>query len=466
MSAEFTLQEIVQATGGRVRQRGAGSHFVGITTDSRTAQAGQIYLPLKGEKFDGHDFIPGALQRGVAALVAAENWTWPQTPPLPSDLTVVLVPDTLQALGDLAHFWRLKFSGPVIAITGSCGKTTTKEMIAQILSRKFAVLKNDLNLNNLIGMPQTLLGLTREHEVAVVECGMNRFGEIRRLSQIARPDIAVVTNVHSAHLEGLGSVAGVARAKSEIIEGLRQDGLLIYNSDDSLLKIALRHFKGRSLGFGVDADARVRAVESCRCGFWGQKFTVTYRDRTWQSELPLPGPHQIYNALAAMAVGLTLGLSPDEISSTLAQFQSPEKRSQLHRLESGLIIYNDCYNANPGSMAMALQTLADLKNHGKSLAALGDMLELGQTTDQAHKELGALAARLNVDLLVLCGNYKHLVKEGALAAGMSAQRIHAVPSHAAAAGIVKEFCRPGDTLLIKGSRGARMEKLLSCLQDS
>ena len=466
MTAEFTLHEIVQATGGRVRQRGAGSRFVGITTDSRTAQAGQIYLPLKGEKFDGHDFIPGALQRGVAALVAAENWTWQQNPPLPADLTVVLVPDTLQALGDLAHFWRQKFSGPVIAITGSCGKTTTKEMIAQVLSRKFSVLKNDLNLNNLIGMPQTLLGLTREHEVAVVECGMNRFGEIRRLSQIARPDIAVLTNVHSAHLEGLGSIEGVARAKSEIIEGLRQDGLIIYNSDDLHLKIALRHFKGRSLGFGFDSAAQVRAVESCRCGHWGQKFTVTHHGRTWQSELQVPGPHQIYNALAATAVGLTLGLSPDQISSTLAQFQSLEKRSQLHRHESGLIIYNDCYNANPGSMAMALQTLADLKNHGKSLAALGDMLELGQTTDQAHKELGALAARLNVDLLVLCGNYKHLVKEGALAAGMAANRIYAVPSHAAAAGIVKEFCRPGDTLLIKGSRGARMEKLLACLQDS
>jgi UDP-N-acetylmuramoyl-tripeptide--D-alanyl-D-alanine ligase len=180
-------------------------------------------------------------------------------------------------------------------------------------------------------------------------------------------------------------------------------------------------------------------------------------------EIQLPGPHQIYNALAAAAVGLTLGLSPEQIGSALQQFQSPEKRSQLHCHDSGLVIYNDCYNANPGSMAMALQTLASLKDRGRTLAALGDMLELGSTTAQAHKDLGALAAQLGVDLLVVCGSFQNLVKEGALAAGMSASRIHAVPSHAAGAQIVKEFCRPGDILLIKGSRGAKMEKLLSCL---
>jgi UDP-N-acetylmuramoyl-tripeptide--D-alanyl-D-alanine ligase len=463
MTADFTLQDIVQATGGQVRQRGARSRFLGITTDSRTSQTGQIYLPLKGEKFDGHDFIPGALQRGVGALIAAASWGQQQHHPLPPDLSVVLVPDTLQALGDLAHFWRQKFFGPVIGITGSCGKTTTKEMIAQVLSQTFSVLKNDLNLNNLIGMPQTLLGLTKEHEVAVVEFGMNRFGEIRRLSHIAQPDIAVLTNVHPAHLEGLGSIEGVARAKSEIIEGLKEHGTVIYNFDDLRLRNAVLPFKGHTLGFGFAAGAQLHASGTFRCGLWGQKATISHRSQTWQMEIQLPGPHQIYNALAATAVGLTLGLAPEQISLALGKFQSLEKRSQLHCHDSGLIIYNDCYNANPGSMAMALQTLTNLRNHGRTLAALGDMLELGGTTAQAHKDLGALAAKLDVDLLVVCGNFKNLVQEGALAAGMSATRIHAVPSHAAGAQIVKEFCQPGDMLLIKGSRGARMEKLLSCL---
>jgi UDP-N-acetylmuramoyl-tripeptide--D-alanyl-D-alanine ligase len=465
MTAEFTLAEIVQATGGRVCQRGAGKRFVGITTDSRIAQTGQIFLPLRGDKFDGHNFIPGALSRGIGALVVAESWHGRHNPSLPPELAVVLVPDTLRALGDLAHFWRLKFSCPVIAITGSCGKTTTKEMVARVLGRKFTVLKNELNLNNLIGMPQTLLGLTKEHEVAVVECGMNQFGEIRRLSHIAQPDIAVLTNVHAAHLAGLGSIQGVARAKSEIIDGLRPNGILIYNSDDPWLQKSLSRFHGRTLTLGFGAAAQVRALASSRSGLWGQTVTISHRSRTFEMELHLPGPHQLYNALAAAALGLTLGISPQQISSGLAQIEGLENRSQFRRLDSGLLIYNDCYNANPGSMTMALQTLATLKNHGKSMAALGDMLELGQTTAQAHKEIGALAAHLNVDLLILCGKYRHLVREGALAAGMSAARIHAVPSHAAAAQIVKEFCRAGDTLLVKGSRGAHMENLLSFLQD-
>jgi UDP-N-acetylmuramoyl-tripeptide--D-alanyl-D-alanine ligase len=463
MTADFSLQEIIQATGGVLRQRGSGNRFVGVTTDSRTAQTGQIYVPLQGEKFDGHDFIAGAVKRGIGALVAAASWGRRQDQPLPPDLSVILVPETLKALGDLAHFWRQKFTGPVVAITGSCGKTTSKEMIAQVLSRKFSVLKNDLNLNNLIGMPQTLLGLTKEHEVAVVELGMNRFGEIRRLSYIAQPDIAVLTNVHPAHLEGLGSTDGVAQAKSEIIEGLGDHGTVIYNFDDLRLRHAVQNFKGRTLGFGFDPGAQLHASRTCLCGLWGQRAEVSFNGQNWPLEIQLPGPHQIYNALAAIAVGLTLGLPVQQISLALSQFQSLDKRSQIQCHESGLVIYNDCYNANPGSMAMALQTLAKLKNHGRALAALGDMLELGSTTDQAHQDLGALAARLDVDLLVVCGKFQNLVKSGALAAGMAANRIHAVSSHAVGAQIVREFCRPGDVLLIKGSRGARMEKLLSCL---
>jgi UDP-N-acetylmuramoyl-tripeptide--D-alanyl-D-alanine ligase len=463
MNADFSLAEIVQATSGQVRQQGSGARFVGVTTDSRTAQAGQIYLPLKGEKFDGHDFIPQALQRGVGALVAAAGWGRRLDYPLPPDLSIVLVPDTLQALGDLAHFWRQKFSGPVVAITGSCGKTTTKEMIAQVLGTAFMVLKNDLNLNNLIGMPQTLLGLTKDHDVAVVELGMNRFGEIRRLSHIARPDLAVLTNVHPAHLEGLGSIQGVARAKLEIIEGLHEPGTVIYNFDDLRLRRALQQFQGKTISFGFDPGAQLRASEICRWGLWGQKTTVSQRGKNWPLEIQLPGPHQIYNALAATAVGLSLGLAPQQISQALKRFQSLEKRSQLHSHESGLVIFNDCYNANPGSMAMALQTLAHLKNQGRVLAALGDMLELGHTTVQAHRDLGALAAQLNIDLLVVCGKFNNLVRDGAVAAGMPAARVHAVPSHADGAQVVKEFCRSGDLLLIKGSRGARMEKLLACL---
>jgi len=463
MTVHLSLEELRQATGGVIRQGRPTERYVGLSTDSRTAQAGQVFLPLPGERFDGHDFIPAALRRGVGAVVAGLAHYRRNHLALPPATGLVLVPDTLKALGDLAHFWRRRFPGPVVAITGSCGKTTTKEMIAQVLGSRYRVLKNELNLNNLIGLPQTLLELSPEHEVAVVECGMNRFGEIRRLSQIAQPDLAVVTNVHPAHLEGVGSLAGVAQAKTEIIEGLKPGGTLIYNYDDPQLRQTLSQYAGRTLRFGYDPQADVRVLAVGPVGLWGQKFTLGHGNHAWELELRLPGPHQIYNALAATAVGLALGLTPTDMAKALAAFRSPEKRSQLEVHDSGLVIYNDCYNANPGSMAMALQTLAALPRQGRLLAALGDMLELGVATPQAHRELGALAARLGVDLLVSCGRYRDLITEGAAAGGLPADRLFAVPSHADGAQIIKKFCRPGDILLVKGSRGARMEKLLQCL---
>ncbi|WP_449245732.1 UDP-N-acetylmuramoyl-tripeptide--D-alanyl-D-alanine ligase [Desulfobacca acetoxidans] len=463
MSAVFSIRDIIACTGGRLLQPGAGGNFVGVSTDSRTAQAGEIFIPLRGERFDGHDFIDRAIKRGVRALVAAEAWWQRQNHQFPTDLTIVLVPETLRALGDLAHCWRQRFSGPVIAITGSCGKTTTKEMIALVLASRFRVLKNELNLNNLIGLPQTLLALNTGHETAVVEMGMNHFGEIRRLAQIARPDIAVVTNVHAAHLEGLGSLEGVAQAKAEVIQGLRNNGLIIYNADDQRLRAALHHFKGQTLSFGFDPGAQIQAGPPCQCGVWGQRAEIRHQGKIWALELQLPGRHQLYNALAAAAVGLALGLPAEQISQALSRFAGLKHRSQMQCHTSGIHIFNDCYNANPGSMAMALQTLASLKNQGRAVAALGDMLELGRETIPAHRQLGTLAAQLQVDLLVVWGKFKDSVRQGALAAGMPHSRIYLVASHAEGADIIRGFCRPGDTLLVKGSRGATMEKLLACL---
>lgn len=463
MTIHISLQELATATGGVLYQGRRTARYVGLSTDSRTIQTGEIFLPLPGERFDGHDFVQAAIRRGAGALVAASWWRRRNHVALPPALGLVLVPDTLKALGDVAHFWRRRFVGPVVAITGSCGKTTTKEMIAHVLGRHFKVLKNEMNLNNLVGMPQTLLALSPEHEVAVVECGMNRFGEIRRLAQIAAPDIAVLTNVHPAHLEGVGTLAGVARAKAEMLEGLQPGGLLVYNADDDQLQQALGHFAGRSLSFGLSPAAGLRVLGVTPVGPWGQEITCSYQQKTWTLQIQLPGPHQIYNALAAAAVGLTMGLAPAQIAAALESFRSLDKRSQVQRHESGLVIYNDCYNANPGSMRAALETLATLPRQGRLLAALGDMLELGEATDQAHRELGAWAARQGLDLLVVCGRFNTLVKEGALAAGMPSSRLHDVASHADGARIIKEFCQPGDILLVKGSRGARMEKLLHCL---
>ncbi|RLA91020.1 MAG: UDP-N-acetylmuramoyl-tripeptide--D-alanyl-D-alanine ligase [Deltaproteobacteria bacterium] len=464
MTAHFSIPDLITATRGQLHQPGSWPHLVGISTDSRTSQSGQLFIALQGENHDGHDFIGKALARGVAGLLVAEAW-WRSHPRLvPPEVMVIRVPDTLTALGDLAQAWRRRFSLPVVALTGSCGKTTTKEMAAQVAQVAYRVLKNEMNFNNLIGLPQTLLALNATHQVAVVEMGMNHFGEIRRLTQIAAPTIGVLTNIYPAHTEGVGDVEGVARAKAELLEGLAANQLLIYNQDDPRVARLAQWFPGRTLSFGLSAPAQVRAFNHRSHGIAGQEVKISFPGQTCSVFLRISGLHHLYNSLAAAAVGLALGLSAPQIVAGLENFRPLDKRTQLITLKSGVHIINDSYNANPGSMAMALRTLADLKNQGRAVAVLGDMLELGAGAIQAHQELGEQAGRYKLDLLVTCGAYGELVAEAARAAGMSARQACAVPSHAEGAKILKGFLQPGDWLLVKGSRAMRMENLIKALE--
>ena len=476
MPAAFTTAEIIRATRGTLIQGSSTATFCGVSTDSRTAQSGQLYIPLLGEHHDGHQFIPGALRRGVRGLlVAGKTVAQPPTAVLeqagapvphaiPPEITVISVPDTLTALGDLARAWRDRFPIPVVAVTGSCGKTTTKEMTAAVLSRAFRVLKNPLNLNNLIGLPLTLLNLTGDHEAAVVEMGMNRFGEILRLTRVSRPTIGVLTNVHAAHTEGVGDISGVARAKGELIQALDQRALLVYNADDPWLAPPARGFPGRTLGFGLAPDADLRAGERALIGTRGQTACLTWQGKTWPLTLTTPGLHMLYNALAATAVGLALGLEPGDTAAALAAFRPVARRSQVDALPSGVHLLNDCYNANPGSMAMALQTLTELRHQGRAAAALGDMLELGNGAVQEHRELGRRAAAAGLDFLVIYGNYKMEVAAGAREAGLAPDRVRPVATHREGAHLLKDFLQPGDWLLVKGSRGMHMEALIAALE--
>ncbi|MFP3867464.1 MAG: UDP-N-acetylmuramoyl-tripeptide--D-alanyl-D-alanine ligase [Desulfobacteraceae bacterium] len=463
MTAHFSCQQIVMATGGQLQQRGAWNHFIGISTDSRTTQTGQLFIPLKGERHDGHDFISLACKRGTGGVLVAETWWRSHFHILPKEVAVISVPDTLTALGDLARTWRQRFCLPLVAITGSCGKTTTKEMAAQIAAAAYQVLKNELNFNNLIGLPQTLLNLNATHQVVIVEMGMNRFGEIRRLAQIAAPTIGVLTNVYPAHTEGVGDIEGVGRAKAELLEALADNQLLIYNQDDQRLARLAERFPGQTLSFGLSAPAQVRGRKRRCHGFQGQAIEFHWQGRPWPVLLKISGLHHLYNSLAAAAVGLALGLPPPQIVAGLENFLPLDKRTQLITLKSGVHIINDSYNANPGSMAMALQTLADLRNQGRTVAALGDMLELGAGAIQAHQELGEQACRHNLDLLVAYGDYRDQVAQAACAAGMAASQVYAVASQAEGVRVLKRFLRPGDWLLVKGSRGMRMENLISAL---
>jgi UDP-N-acetylmuramoyl-tripeptide--D-alanyl-D-alanine ligase len=466
MSLLFTIPEILAATRGTLVQKGASAAFCGVSTDSRTCQTGQLFIPLAGERHDGHEYIPGALRRGVRGVLMSRHCHPGERGAhlqLPREVTVMAVADTLTALGDLARAWRDRFSVPVVGITGSCGKTTTKEMTAAVLSPRFQVLKNTLNLNNLIGLPATLLGLDTGHEAAVVEMGMNRFGEIRRLTQICRPTVGMLINVHPAHTEGVGDISGVAQAKGELLETLESDATLIYNADDPRISSLARDFPGRALGFGLKPGADLRAWGRQKRGWDGQVARLHYAGRSWTLNLAVPGLHQLYNALAATAAGLALGLPPEETARGLADFRAIHRRSQVHTLPSGVHLLNDCYNANPGSMGVALNTLKELQDQGRAAAALGDMLELGNGAAQAHRDLGHMAAAAGLDFLVIYGSFNKEVAQGAEEGGLAPEQIMLVNSQGEGARMLQNFLQPGDWLLVKGSRSMHMEGLIDLL---
>ena len=463
MPTLFTTPEILAATRGALAQKGAAATFCGVSTDSRTLQAGQLFIPLSGERHDGHEFIPGALRRGARGVLVGRGTASRAHLDISREVTVISVPDTLTALGDLARAWRERFAIPVVGVTGSCGKTTTKEMTAAVLAARFRVLKNTLNLNNLIGLPATLLGLDSDHGAAVVEMGMNRFGEIRRLTQICRPTVGMLINVHPAHTEGVGDVEGVARAKGELLESLEGSATLIYNADDFWPSSLARHYPGRALGFGLKPGADLRAWGRQIRGRDGQVARVSCAGRSWTLNLAVSGLHQLYNALAATAAGLALGLAPEETARALAGFNAIHRRSQILTLPSGVHLLNDCYNANPGSMAMALNTLKELQDRGRAAAALGDMLELGNGAAQAHLDLGRQAAATGLDFLVIYGNFNQEVAAGAREGGLAPERVMLVNSRLEGARVLQEFLQPGDWLLVKGSRSMHMEGVIDLL---
>jgi UDP-N-acetylmuramoyl-tripeptide--D-alanyl-D-alanine ligase len=466
MPATFTAADLVAATRGSLIQGRGEDGFVGVSTDSRTCQAGELFVPLKGERHDGHDYIPKALGRGVRGVLV-EGRIFRRNghlPHLPQEVTAVAVADTLTALGDLAQAWRRRFTLPVVSLTGSCGKTTAKEMIALILSRFFPVLKNELNLNNLIGLPQTLLQLDSTYEAAVVEMGMNRFGEIRRLTEISQPTVGVLLNVYPAHTEGVGCVEGVARAKGELIQALSREATLVYNADDLRVACQAAAFPGRRLGFGFSPEADLRILDRQSRGQAGQVIQATWQGTGCSITLGVPGAHQALNALAATAVALALGLPLPEATSALAGFTAVQRRSQLQDLPSGVHLLNDCYNANPGSVATALGTLAELKGAGRAAAALGDMLELGAGAVEAHRELGRQAAEAGLDFLVIYGNHRGDVAAGAQESGLSGLQVFPVTDKEEGARLLEEFLRPGDWLLVKGSRSMHMEHIVDLLK--
>jgi UDP-N-acetylmuramoyl-tripeptide--D-alanyl-D-alanine ligase len=447
----FTIDEIARATGGTIIGS-AGVEVSGVTTDSRTLKEGELFIPLKGDRFDGHDYLDGASASGAGACLVED--TWAESHPLPSPGTFIIVRDTLHALGDLAAFHRNRFAIPVVAVTGSNGKTTTKEMIATILDTTGPGLKTSGNLNNLIGLPQMLLRLTAGDRWAVLEMGMSEPGEIDRLAEIVRPDVGVITNAFAAHLESMGSIEAVARAKGELFLRLAPGGWAVFNADDPLIAAVPSPAGIKRLGFGFGEGA-ISADTISNKGLSGVSFTLRLPEGAFPLTLKAFGRHNIANALAAAAAAVALGVPGEIIRSGLEEFTPYDKRFKLEELE-GVVLIDDSYNANPASMAAALTTLRDMKGSGRAIAVLGDMLELGPGSAEEHHTLGRLAASC-VDRLCLLGASAGITAEGAREGGLSTDEILVAKSHEDIFADLAGRLGHGEFLLIKGSRGMKME---------
>jgi UDP-N-acetylmuramoyl-tripeptide--D-alanyl-D-alanine ligase len=458
---QLSVAMVLEATKGVLMQGDAGTSFAGVSTDSRSIEAGELFFALRGEHFDGHRFLAKAIQQGGKGAVVEQE----VDPPANHAVALIRVADTLQALGDLAHLWRERHPIPLVAVVGSNGKTTTKEMAAAVLRKRYKVMKNTGNLNNLIGLPLSLLQINSTDGVAILEMGMNRKGEILRLTQIAAPDLGILTNIAPAHLEGLGSIEGIMEAKGELSQGMGASGRLIFNADDPRVVELSRQFDGNKTSFGVEHHADWRATNIAIEGDGKVSFRMQGPAGETPVSLRLLGRHQVYNALAAAAAASPLGAVTDDIKEGLEGFAPPVMRMELLVLGTGIKIINDAYNANPRSMEAALFTLQE-QTGGRKIAVLGDMWELGAYAEKAHHELGRTVHERGINRLFLLGRFASQVATGAREAGMDTHNISIGKDHHAVAQMLAQIVKTGDWVLVKGSRIMRMEEVIKELKDA
>ncbi len=454
---DISVREIIEATGGELVRGNDSLRANRVSTDSRKESRGAAFFALKGPNFDGHRFVPDVLGRGASVAVVDS----PVIGELPTGAAVIRVKDTLFALGELGRYIRDLYNIPLIAISGSAGKTTTKEMTASILSQSRKVLKTEGNLNNLIGLPLTLFGLDNTHRAAVIELGISEFSEMERLVDICAPDIALLTNIGRAHLLTLGSVEGVARAKGPLFTKLGPDKYRAVNLDDPLIR-ALAGNSGSQVTFSLKEKADVRVREySVEDSFGGSTalYEVAGKDVTVRFNAPVAT--NIINGAAAIAAALPLGPSLKDIEDGLSSFSPVHGRMEILKVD-GFTVLDDTYNANPESMASALRTLA--KASGRKVAVIGDMLELGDASPVEHYEIGLLSGRLGVDIVMAIGAFSGEVAGGASAGG--ARKAEAFGDKKAALEAVKKTVKAGDSVLVKASRGVGLEYIVEGLKSS
>ena len=446
-----TVKELCAAVGGTLLQQ-SGAVVTQVSTDSRSIPNRALFVPLAGERFDGHDYLDAALERGAAGCLTARK---PAS--LLPDKFYIQVSDTLEALKALAAWYRAKFDIPMVQVTGSAGKTTTKEMIAAVLGQRFSTLKTQANFNNAIGTPMTLLNLAPEHQAAVIETGMNHFGEIRYLGEMVRPTVAVITNVGDAHIENLGGTRqGILQAKCEIFENLQPGGLAVLNGDDELLSGLTLPFE--TVLCGRHERCGVRVTNVAEHGIEGVTCTVTTGREVYEVAIPSPGAYMIYPAAMAIAIGEHLGLTKAELLSGIAAYRPVGSRMHLVRCGSGRIIIDDCYNANPQAMAEALRILAQTE-HPRRMAVLGDMGELGDLTEQAHRDMGALTRTLGLDTVVAVGPKAKAIQD-------ANPDVLWFPTVAEALSAIRAAFTAGTAVLVKASHAMHFTDIVKDLEST
>lgn len=457
------IEDLLQATGGTLVAGPMSAEFAGIGIDSRIIPKDHLFVAIRGAKYDGHAFIPELMAAGIRGIMIHQ--------PLPDREQLIdwseaggcciMVEDTTRALGDLAAFQRQRVNIPVIAITGSNGKTTTKELTASIVSQEKITLSTRGNLNNEIGLPLTLFRLGRAHEAAVVELGMNHPGEIRQLAQISQPDIGVITNIGAAHLEGLRDIEHVMAAKAELLEYISADGAAVLNADDAFGGRLEKMASSRVISFGLADHADVRA-DAIRQAGMRTEFNLILPDGQIPVTLHVPGRYMLANALAAAAAGFIMGISTESIKAGIEAFRPVPGRMAHTKTRAGIHVIDDAYNANPGSMKAAIEALSALKGGHRAILVAGDMLELGEASAKLHEEIGRAAAAGRIDQLYLAGSFARYTANGALAGGMPEQAVF-VGSKTEILEKLSETVSSGDWVLVKGSRSTGMEQIVQML---
>ena len=461
----MTLTNIARACNGRLlypaensRKETEHAEAAGVVIDSRKAGENFIFVATKGERVDGHQFIPDVFAKGALGVVCEKE---PESLPGPC----IVVEDSFEALKQIGEFYRQQLPVKVVGITGSVGKSSTKEFVAAVLSMKYKVHKTLGNYNNEVGVPLTVLSMPEDTEVAVLEMGINHFGEMHNLSRIARPDICIMTNIGQCHLEFLGSREGILKAKSEMFDFMKEDGSVCINGDDDMLA-SIKEVKGKKpVTFGLSEQCRVYAADIKGKGLFGSEAVIHGNGESFAVQIPLPGEHMVYNALAAAAAGQLLGLTPEEIRDGIAAVESVSGRSHIVKLPDKVLI-DDCYNANPVSMEAAIDLL--LQADGRRVAVMGDMFELGEQEKEMHARVGKYAADKGVECIICAGKLARCIYEGAREAagerkdGPAAEIFYFEDRESLLEGI-NQILKPGDTILIKASHGMGFEKVVEQL---